>query len=341
MKARKSMIIIFLNCLARIGFAQDVQYSQFYASTMYLNPAFTGSSELTRVGINLRNQWPGLDQTFLSYSAYIEHFVPQKNSGFGLLINGSNGTLSSLNNIEVGMLYSYRLRIADNRYFHFGAQGSLVSRSSNFDKVILSTQLDIDRGVILDGGGNPVFDESKRNFMDFNTGILYYDTRKWLGASAHHLTQPQISYLDNASNKLAIKYSLHGGIRFNFKSGFINDYFNNTRQERSVSFAFNYKNQGDFNQLDIGTELYFEPIVLGMWYRGLPTKYALPNNEALIGLVGFSLADGLDMGYSYDFTVSKLGWRNAGGAHEVSMRYSVNRDVSKNRSRSVMPGFKY
>lgn len=55
--------------------AQDIQFSQFYAAPLYLNPAMTGASEMTRIGVNYRNQWPGLDQTFNAYSAYADHYI--------------------------------------------------------------------------------------------------------------------------------------------------------------------------------------------------------------------------------------------------------------------------
>jgi hypothetical protein len=96
-----------------------------------------------------------------------------------------------------------------------------------------------------------------------------------------------------------------------------------------------------YDQLDFGMELYVDPIILGLWYRGFPTRIGLPNNEALIGLIGFSFQSGLDLGYSYDFTLSQLGWRNSGGAHEVSLRYSfVNQLWNKNRIKHL-PTFKY
>jgi hypothetical protein len=67
----------------------------------------------------------------------------------------------------------------------------------------------------------------------------------------------------------------------------------------------------------------------------------LPNNEAIIALLGFSLPNDLQIGYSFDFTVSKLAWRNSGGAHELSMRYTFrNYKLGNKRDRDI-PGFKY
>ncbi|MDP4905353.1 MAG: type IX secretion system membrane protein PorP/SprF, partial [Algoriphagus sp.] len=68
-------LLLLCLCLAPwFSWAQDVQYSQYYANPIYLNPALVGSTGMTRVGVNFRNQWPALDQTFVAYSAYIDHF---------------------------------------------------------------------------------------------------------------------------------------------------------------------------------------------------------------------------------------------------------------------------
>lgn len=332
-----TLTYIFRGCL----WAQDVQFSQFYAAPLYLNPAFAGSTEWTRVGLNFRNQWPSLDHSFVSMSAYLDHFIEHKNSGVGVIVNGTRESFADLQNMEVGVMYSYRLRLGEFRFLHVGAQGSFVNRYVNVEQIILSTQLDIDRGIINQDASTWVTDDSQRSHADINTGLYYYDERFWLGVAAHHLTRPYISYMEMEMDRLPIKYSVHGGVKIPLKDGRIKEYLNNINQERSLSFAFNYKRQGVFDQLDIGAEFYFQPVILGAWYRGLPTKNSMPNNEAIVALLGFSLPNDMDLGYSYDFTISKLGLRNAGGAHEISLRYTfLNYKLGKKRDR-VIPGFKY
>jgi type IX secretion system PorP/SprF family membrane protein len=338
---RKIIVIIYSVFLSPLLLAQDIQFSQFYAAPLYLNPSFAGSTEMTRVGINFRNQWPALDQTFVAYSAYLDHYIEGKNSGLGLIVNGSYETLSNLANNEVGLVYTYRVKLGEKSFLHLGAQGSFATRSAAFDEVVLSAQLDIDRGVVLPGGGISAAEDRTRTFVDLHSGILFYNDKVWLGLAGHHLNRPDISYLEGGNDLLAIRYSAHGGVRFDLPAGFINDFVNNTRQERSVSFAFNYRRQGLFDQLDLGTELFFDPIVLGLWYRGLPTRIGLPNNEALIAMIGFSFTNGLDIGYSYDFTLSSLGWRNSGGAHEISLRYNFVNQLWRPENRNRLPVFQY
>src|SRR5690606_18586778 len=150
--------------------------------------------------------------------------------------------------------------------------------------VILGTQLDIDTGQILGEAGQGFEGDSQIKSADANVGLLYYGERAWFGVSVSHLLEPEMSYLADNSNQLPVKYSLHGGYRLALAAGDINDFFNNTDQERSLTLGFNYKKQGEFSQLDLGAEFFFEPLVLGVWYRGLPTKYSLPNNESLVFL---------------------------------------------------------
>ena len=334
------LMAVFLLISLR-AFCQDVQYSQFYANPLYLNPAFAGSTGLSRVGVNFRNQWPALDQSFIAYTAYADHFSEKYNSGFGIIVSGGRESFTQSNTNEIGLLYSYRLQLSEKRFLHAGVQGSLLSRDVMFDEIVLGTQIDIDRGVVTGLPGEDFLGNSKLTVADLNLGLLYYEDIFWFGISATHLLKPQISYLSIDSNRLAVKYSLHGGVRFNLAPGNINDYFNNTDQERSLALAFNYKTQGIYDQLDIGAEFYFEPLVLGFWYRGLPTKYNLPNNESLISLLGIELKSGLDLGYSYDYSISKLGQRASGGAHEVSVRYVFSSKDPRKKYYPELPSFRY
>jgi type IX secretion system PorP/SprF family membrane protein len=131
---KRYFILIVLVCFfTATGFSQDIQYSQFYANPLYLNPAFAGSTGLTRVGVNFRNQWPALDQSFIAYTAYADHFSEKNNSGFGVTVSGARETFNQSRTDEIGLLYSYRLRLGEKRFLHVGAQGSFISRDVLFD----------------------------------------------------------------------------------------------------------------------------------------------------------------------------------------------------------------
>jgi type IX secretion system PorP/SprF family membrane protein len=340
---KKLTLLVSLIFLGIGSVAQDFQYSQFYAAPLILNPAFAGASDLTRVGANYRNQWPGLDHSFNTFSAYIDHYMFDINSGIGLIFNGSRESKINLSSNEIGLAYSYRLKLGNDAFLRVGGQVSYISRDAYFGDLIFGNQLDINNGTIGPDSGELFSKDYRHNFADYNFGMLFHSQVLWLGVAGHHLTQPNTSFLDGNMSRLPLKLSAHGGIKIDLGEGFINNYFNNSRQERSAFLAFNYKHQDPFNQLDIGAQIFIQPLVLGVWYRGFPVKYSLPNNEAVIGLIGMALESGLDIGYSFDFTTSKMGLGNSGGAHEISIRYSFlfGDPNQRNRRSTIIPCFRF
>jgi hypothetical protein len=68
----------------------------------------------------------------------------------------------------------------------------------------------------------------------------------------------------------------------------------------------------------------------------------VPGHESVISLIGVSLGRGLDVGYSYDYSISGLGNANSAGAHEISIRYVFLGGPSKaGQKKTSMPCFKY
>ncbi|NBP71296.1 MAG: type IX secretion system membrane protein PorP/SprF, partial [Cytophagia bacterium] len=162
-------------------------------------------------------------------------------------------------------------------------------------------------------------------FVDLGAGGVFFTRKAWLGVAAHHLNRPNQSIV-NEESRLPIKYSVHGGFKFKLRPGVQGSgvYMRNT--ERSISPAVQYRHQGQFDQLDLGLYFTLEPLVLGTWYRGVPFKAVngFLNNESIVLLLGFTqlgAKDAINIGYSFDYTISRLGI-GSGGAHEFSLVYT-------------------
>jgi type IX secretion system PorP/SprF family membrane protein len=82
-------------------------------------------------------------------------------------------------------------------------------------------------------------------------------------------------------------------------------------REFSLSPNILYQQQFKYHQLNIGVYLTVDPFVGGLWFR-----HNFENADALIPMVGLHYKN-LRVGYSYDYTISKLK-SASGGAHEVS-----------------------
>jgi len=303
--------------------AQDPQFSQFYATPLYLNPAFAGASQLTRVGANYRNQWPSLDANFVSYSAWGDHYFDEKNSGVGLYVGRDQATVSGLNSTLVAGQYAYQLSLSNLYTLRAGFQAGYTFRNVDFSKFIFGDQINPD-GTI-DPTAESFDAGAVNNFFDIGAGLMLYSGRAWLGFSAFHLNQPNQSLIGEAS-PLPRKYSTHIGYKFYLTEGTIGEGLFSRPQERSIAPTAQYKFQGKFDQLDLGVYVTYEPIIFGIWYRGLPVKSVdgASNNEAIVFLVGLSKKtkkEILNIGYSFDVTLSNLG-AQSGGAHEFSIAYA-------------------
>jgi type IX secretion system PorP/SprF family membrane protein len=327
---RPSLVVILLVAWMLTGSmqvtAQDPQFSQFYAAPLYLNPAFAGSTGQARVGLNYRNQWPSLDANFTTMSVYGDYFIEDKKSGVGLLISRDVEGLAGLRSLQIGAQYSYELEITKQLGFRPGFQVAMFQRDVNFDKLTFGDQFDPVTGNIINSETAEQFNTNfSKFFVDLAAGGVLFTRTAWLGVAAHHLNRPNQSIIDERS-QLPIKYSVHGGFKFKMRPGVQGSgvYMRNT--ERSISPAIQYRHQGQFDQLDLGVYFTLEPIVVGTWYRGVPFKAVngFVNNESIVLLLGFAklgAKDAINIGYSFDYTISKLGI-GSGGAHEFSLVYT-------------------
>ncbi len=318
---------IFFLLAAAIGFqeatAQDVQFSQFYAAPLYLNPALAGATGQARVGINYRNQWPAIDATFTTASAYFDYFIRDYNSGVGIIINTDKEGLAGLQSNNVAINYAYHLNISKNLTVRPGLSAGYTIRNIDFNKLTFGDQFDASTGeVVLPTSGEGLSLENV-GYLDLGAGVMVYSNNLWVGFSASHLNVPDQSF-SGGESRLARKYSAHAGYKIRLKSTKMTGGQVPTRRERSITPTVHYKHQGKFDQLDLGVYFTLEPLILGATYRGLPIKKleGFPNNESAIVLIGFNQGD-FNVGYSFDYTLSGLGI-NSGGAHEISISYNFS-----------------
>jgi len=302
---------------------QDYTYSQFYANPLYLNPALAGVEYCPRIAANYRNQWPSLPGAFVSYSLSYDQFVDVVKGGVGVILNYDKSGTAAINQFTISAMYAYRLRISERLSASFSLQGGFGQRNVKLEDLILDPSTG-------QGGGSPVqpvlenFDGNV-NYMDFAGGFFVsWDEKFYLGGAAHHITQPNISFLDESDNQINMKITIHGGANF----GFDNGYGRSSDGEFTISPNFLFQQQGNFRQMNLGTYLSYSIFVAGIWYR-----HAFENPDAAIILIGIT-RDNLRLGYSYDYSLSKLS-NVSGGAHEVSVAWVFDCDKKSKRPKAI------
>ena len=320
------------------GFGQDQQYTQFYANPVYLNPGFTGTSIQSRVSALYRNQWPSLPKAFVSYNFSYDQFVPSINSGIGITVQHDKAGIGGLTYTSAAINYAYEIQIT--RKFSVRPALSLGYGSTylDVDKLTFMDQLarEDDGAATLDPD-RARFAQKPLNYPDFGAGIVLFSEKMWLGGSVRHMNQP-VNSIIGTDTRLPMKISVHGGMRIKVAE------LGAFSHRQFIVPAFNYQAQGLFDQLDLGFYYEYDPLILGLWYRGIPllkrNGYNHLNQDAIAVLVGYEI-NNLKIGYSYDLTISQL-TPNSGGAHEISLTYEwASRKNKRKSKRRIMPCAKF
>ncbi|MES2516252.1 MAG: type IX secretion system membrane protein PorP/SprF [Bacteroidota bacterium] len=311
-------IILFVLLQIKFAYSQDMHFTQFYASPLYLNPAFTGANVCSRATLIYRNQWAGIKKGYESYMFSMDHYLSKQHVGIGLQAAVDQAGTGGLRTTIINPSLAYETNINKTIAIRFGLQPGVVIKSIQFDRLLFGDQ--IARGGSANPGSVSTVETRTANkaFFDIGAGTLVYTSNYWLGASFFHLTRPNESLYDTESATLPIKYSVHGGTKI-----FINKEEKDPDLKKSVSIVMHYRGQGKFDQFDIGTYYSQRGISLGIWYRGIPGlkayKPGYSNNDALAFVTGFQ-QERFNIGYSYDITISQL-QRLTNGAHEVTLSY--------------------
>ncbi len=298
--------------------AQDPQFSQYYAAPLYLNPAFTGTTQDHRFIANYRNQWPNASRGFVTYAFSYDYNLYQYNSGIGFMATVDQAGTAGMKSSQLNFLYSYKWNISSKWVVSAGLNFGYAFRSVDMNKLVFGDQLQFDSDGNVPSDDPALYNLNTTGYFDFNTGALVYNKNFWFGFSASHLNTPNRSLLDEES-LIPIKTSFHGGVRIPLYVGpFKKDHIS------VLSPSFVYKRQGQFDQLDLGLHFLYDPVMIGLWYRGIPIQQNVKDNisqDAIVLVLGFQF-EKLEIGYSYDFTVSELG-PMSGGSHEIALKYKL------------------
>jgi type IX secretion system PorP/SprF family membrane protein len=316
-------ILIFLTlCLSNAN-AQDPQFSQFYSVPAYLGPSFAGTSNGARIIMNYRNQWPGVPNTFETYSLSMDMNLPQLNSGIGAIVIRDKLS-SALYKTNVGAQYAYNFSLKTPRIkIRPGITFYYVNLRYDESQIVLGHQI-MGRDETLAATNMPRVRPVDR--FDGNVSVLAFTEYVWLGGAVDHLTRANES-LTNTESVTPIKYLIFGGYKYDFNRNQLMKW-----PERSISFTFLYKKQGDYNQLDIGCYWAKHPLTLGMWYRGLPIVKNVANQvnqDAIVMLAGVRLSQ-FKLAYSYDISISSM-FLQSRGTHEFTLTWEIPYSGPKKR----------
>jgi type IX secretion system PorP/SprF family membrane protein len=246
-----------------------------------------------------------LPAKFRVFSLSYDHYFSTFNSGVGVLAYKDVAGTSQLGSFNLALMYSYNFKVFNIYHIRPGLSFSYVEHGFYGDLLFMDEIVQQGGGVT--GAADPA--RSRSHNIDAGFSTLIYSKKFWVGGSIDHLFTPNITLYEVESN-IPLKYSVYGGYEFSRKGKLLKP------SDETMTFAFMYKHQETVNQLDLGVYWHKYPLVLGIWYRGIPLVNS-HRGDAVVFLIGIKTRQ-FNVGYSYDLTISNL-IGTVRSSHEISL----------------------
>ncbi len=322
----KALAIILL-MFSPAAFAQEAVFSQFYSSSLYLNPALAGVENETFFGANYRTQWNNISLPFNTFQA--SFIQPVFNRGMKKKHLGGFGT-SVLNDVagpnkefatqafSVAGAWNIHLNRSGNHFIALGFQTGIGQQCINYDNLHWSSQYSSTGGYdgTMPGEGSMTGIRVFRPIL--NTGLMWSYSVKgrrqlsfFNGIALSNLPKTK-SYFPGMAGDRSLIMKSHGGATASLTD------------KLEISPNYLIQLQGVNRQINLGTYLGYTitkvrstapvKLIAGAWYR---------IRDGLIFSTGIATKK-VNVGFSYDNNMSSMG-RSFGyaGAYEFSATYRI------------------
>jgi len=299
-----NITFLLLVLIFQPGLSQQDPLSSYYMfNTLTYNPGVAGTSGLICATAITRQQWIGFEgapsTTVFNISAPVTLFKIK--SGVGLLVESDN--IGFDKDINLSVAYSYLIDLGQGK-LGIGLNAGMLNKT-------LDPTWEIPTGdAHTPASGDPLIPENKESFVAFDAGLgVFYKADKYYAAlSITHLNQPKIKYT-KGTPYISRHYYLTAGYTFQLPSP--------SFELLPSIYAFS---DGKVAQISATSLLRYNKKVWG------GVSYRI--GDALIGIVGVELFNGIRIGYAYDFPLSDIR-KNTSGSHEFMVNYCFDLSLGK------------
>lgn len=324
-------VFFFSVCLwvsLQVSAQQKPHYTQYILNQYIINPAITGIENYTDIKASHRHQWVGLqDAPITTYftihgpigkkdyrtsatsfrvpgenprgkNYWQDYTAAEPHHGVGLqVINDRTGPLSRF---AAYATYAYHIGISARTSLAAGFGAGFTNISLNTSKLDF-IYVPVDPAV-----GNSGIINTIR--PDFNAGLYLYSGDYFVGLSAQQIIPQKVAFSDYAVKTTDGKFVPHLFATAGYRLSVSEDF--NLIPSVMVKYIDPLPVQVDFN-----AKLQYQDLAwIGASYR---------NGEGFAGMVGVNISNALNIGYSYDYTTSRLNTVSK-GTHEILIGFLLN-----------------
>jgi type IX secretion system PorP/SprF family membrane protein len=331
---KKFFVSAFVFGLFSVGTGQDIHFSQFRNTPLFVNPAYCGDYPGKMRGImNYRTQWTSAGAPFKTFGASFDMPVKRGRAngnlfGAGLSFYSDRAGDIKLTNNHIALSGSGIIMLSRRSKLGSGLQLAAGQRSADFSGLLWGSQY---TGTGQGYDPNiPVPENTTKHaywYPDAGLGVFYeYNNSEFsfsgremffinVGASAFHVNQPRASFV-SSNEKLHMKIVGHVNSRYDFKGTAF-----------GILPSVIYMMQGPSSELNIGALMRYR-LNQGTKITGFKSENALyfgfyyRNKDAIIPQFFFEMAD-YSIGISFDYNISGFSSStNGNGGFEISLKYN-------------------
>lgn len=287
--------------------AQDPYFSQFFMNPVYMNPSYSGTMKVPRIGIQYRNQWPAFNKAYTTYFASFDTYLPKISSGIGLLMYQDVQADGTYTQSSFKAIYSREIRINKDWTMYGSLSAGAQMNALNFSRLLFPDGLDAIYGIQLPSG-ETMPENNRRIFPDFGAGILMYNGKYFFGLAGDHLSEPNQSIYSEFPTALPRKFTAHFEVNLPWhRPGHWRKYY-------SFNPNIIIQSQGNEQNITLGVYANRKGFSLGLWTRQTTRK-----STDIIAMAGF-MGKQMKTAITYDTNLRGVGLRSHGSV-EISISF--------------------
>ncbi len=319
-----TVFIIAIIATTGIYSQQLSQHSQYLRNQYIINPGAAGVYDFTDVTVSGRQQWKDVVNapltSYFSISAPLtkrvkEIYNPSLRVSHGPVKNPEINTgkfkhalggqffvdqYGAFRKVECSGTYAIHLPLTKSHTLSFGTKLGISNNQFIPERALVLNSIN-------DNNYNTfISNQTNKNIVNLGMGFYLYSKKLFFGISADNLTRDLI-----ATNVSSVNFNsmIHSKIIGGYKFDIGNDF------TLTPSFLVKYMSPTPFS-VDVSLQIEYKE---WLWFA---TSYR--HKDAVIAMCGLNISNRFKLGYSYDYTISRINTISTGG-HEIVLGIMLGR----------------
>ena len=282
--------------------AQQVPFSMYLYHDVFFNPSLVGTSAKgMRFHTVYKRQWSSIPNAYNVVWTGFDAYLKSLKSGIGVAFLNQGIQGFGLQTNQVSLYYAYHLRMLGDSRLSFGLGVLYANERLGINGLRFGDQIEQNTSQSAEA-----ISQFQQNTLTFSIGMNFQRPHFLLGVTVKDLNRFERTQ-GTTQSSYPIYLSAQGRYR--------HDLGRSKRKQKTLDVFAIYHQQSTFQEIQVGVQMYYQPMILGLSYQLLPSKVTAPS-YALVTAIGFHHKK-ITFVYGYDLNYGAL--VRLTGSHELTL----------------------